>query len=137
MYVGRTGKTIDGSAVSQIRFEIPDVDASLNTNKVNAILEDLNFHGYDISSGKVSEGYLSSDFDGLPEEIKTTTLGELLNHDMLYAAYGKQITARPLSYTPKREYQSIKDIPIEITPTTARASYSRNSDTIKLNPKLL
>ena len=137
VYVGRTGKTIDGSAVSQIRFEIPDVDASLNTNKVNAILEDLNFHGYDISSGKVSEGYLSSDFDGLPEEIKTTTLGELLNHDMLYAAYGKQITARPLSYTPKREYQSIKDIPIEITPTTARASYSRNSDTIKLNPKLL
>ena len=137
VYVGRTGKTIDGSAVTQIRFEIPDVDSSLNTDKVGEILEDFDFNGYDISSGKMSEGFLSSDFDGLPEEIKKTTLGELLNHDMLYAAYGKQITARPLSFTTRREYQSIKDIPIEITPTTGRASYSRKSDTIKLNPKLL
>ena len=137
VYVGRTGETIDGSAVSQIRFEIPDVDASLNTDKVNQIVEDIDFHGYDISSGKMSEGFLSSDFDGLPEEIKTTTLGELLNHDMLYAAYGKQITARPLSMSPKREYESIKDMRIEITPNTAGASYYRNSDIIKINPKVL
>ena len=137
VYVGRTGETMDGSAVSQIRFEIPDVDSSLNTDKVDAILEDFDFNGYDISSGKMSEGFLSSDFDGLPEEIKKTTLGKLLNHDMLYAAYGKQITARPLSFAPKREYESIKDIPIEITPTTGGASYSRNSDIIKINPKVL